>query len=48
MQQPACANCGMTEINFICAAAAGWRRVLRRMYCKGCVRRFPAWMHTRF
>ncbi|MFF5393269.1 hypothetical protein ACFY5H_34005 [Streptomyces sp. NPDC013012] len=46
--QPECANCGTTELNFVRAAAAGWRQVLRRTYCSRCAGRFPNWMRTQF
>ncbi|MGW0669799.1 hypothetical protein [Streptomyces sp. NPDC002746] len=46
--QPECANCGTTELNFVRAAAAGWRQVLRRTHCGRCASRFPAWMRTQF
>ncbi|MEW1639280.1 hypothetical protein AB0469_35150 [Streptomyces sp. NPDC093801] len=46
--QPECANCGTTELNFVRAAAAGWRQVLRRTHCGRCAGRFPAWMRTQF
>jgi hypothetical protein len=44
--QPECTNCGTTDVNFVYAAAAGWRRVLRRLYCGPCASRFPAWMRV--
>ncbi|MBT1184893.1 hypothetical protein HET69_12860 [Streptomyces sp. CJ_13] len=46
--QPECANCGTTELNFVRAAAAGWRQVLRQTHCGRCAGRFPAWMRTQF
>ncbi|MFD7498314.1 hypothetical protein ACFV8T_39380 [Streptomyces sp. NPDC059832] len=46
--QPECAYCGTTELNFVRAAAAGWRQVLRRTHCGRCADRFPAWMRTQF
>ncbi|MCX4538352.1 hypothetical protein [Streptomyces sp. NBC_01669] len=48
VSEPACTLCGMTDINFVRAAAAGWRRVLGRLACSHCAGRFPAWMHSRF
>ncbi|MFD7379335.1 hypothetical protein ACFY13_47085 [Streptomyces mirabilis] len=48
MQQPECANCGITELTYVHAAAVGWRRILRTMYCGFCARRFPAWMRAQF
>jgi hypothetical protein len=47
-EQPACALCGATDINFVCAAAAGWRLVLGRLACAFCAGRFPAWMRRQF
>jgi hypothetical protein len=46
--RPACVLCGATDINFVYAAAAGWRRVLGRLACSHCAGRFPAWMRTQF
>ena len=46
--QPACALCGATDINFVYAAAAGWRLVLSRLACALCASRFPAWMRRQF
>lgn len=45
---PECANCGTTDLTWVRAAAAGWRRVLHRTYCGLCVRSFPAWMRIQF
>ncbi|WP_455355902.1 hypothetical protein [Streptomyces sp. SYSU K217416] len=46
--QPACGLCGMTDINFVRAAAAGWRLVLGWLACSHCAGRFPAWMRRQF
>ncbi|MFF4173677.1 hypothetical protein [Streptomyces sp. NPDC001744] len=46
--QPECTGCGMTDINFVWAAAAGWRLVLGRLRCRPCAAVFPAWMHRSF
>ncbi|WP_042404449.1 hypothetical protein [Streptacidiphilus carbonis] len=46
--QPACDGCGMTELTFVHAAAAGWRRVMERLLCRSCAGGFPAWMHRSF
>jgi hypothetical protein len=47
-EQPACALCGATDINFVWVAIAGWRLVLGRLACGLCAGRFPAWMHRQF
>jgi hypothetical protein len=44
---PMCAGCGATEINYVRAVAAGWRRVLGGLRCNVCAGRFPAWMRGR-
>ncbi|MFE2684496.1 hypothetical protein [Streptomyces mirabilis] len=46
--QPGCSPCGVTDINFVRAAAAGWRLVLGRLACAHCAGRFPAWMLRQF
>ncbi|WP_157882483.1 hypothetical protein [Streptomyces silvensis] len=46
--QPKCTGCGITDVNFVRAAAAGWRRVLGRLRCRPCASGFPAWMHHTF
>ncbi|MCX4411592.1 hypothetical protein OG840_61620 [Streptomyces sp. NBC_01764] len=47
-EQPACAHCGMTDISFVWAAAAGWRLVLGWLLCRLCASAFPAWMRRQF
>lgn len=38
-----CGQCGVTG----CRPTdyAGWRRILGRLLCAYCARRFPSWMH---
>ncbi|MFJ2109488.1 hypothetical protein ACIOHH_33510 [Streptomyces microflavus] len=47
-KQPECGLCGMTDINRVWAAAAGWRLVLGWLACSHCAGRFPAWMRRQF
>jgi hypothetical protein len=46
--QPECGLCGITDLNFVRAAADGWRLVLGRLACDYCAGRFPAWMRRQF
>ncbi|MFE3169208.1 hypothetical protein [Streptomyces sp. NPDC059224] len=46
--QPECTGCGMTDVNFVWAAIAGWRLVLGRLRCRRCASGFPTWMHRSF
>ncbi|MFJ2778225.1 hypothetical protein [Kitasatospora sp. NPDC087315] len=46
--QPACADCGTTDLTFVHAAGAGWRRVLGRLLRRGYADAFPAWMRRQF
>ncbi|MFJ4276191.1 hypothetical protein ACIP29_37245 [Streptomyces coelicoflavus] len=46
--QPECAVCGVTDINLVRAAAAGWRLVLGRPACAFCAGRFPDWTCRQF
>jgi len=42
---PEC-TCGQTEINYVRAAARGWKYVMGALKCETDVRRYPAWMHV--
>ncbi|MFF1285711.1 hypothetical protein ACFVY4_34165 [Streptomyces sp. NPDC058299] len=45
---PECAGCGVTDLNFVRAAAAGWSLVLGRLRCRLCASGFPDWMRRSF
>ncbi|MGJ5899414.1 hypothetical protein ACSCBZ_46865 [Streptomyces niveiscabiei] len=46
--QPECAQCGATEINWVAAVCVPrWARVQGRLLCPACLRGFPEWMHSR-
>jgi len=46
--QPECAQCGATEINWVAAVyVPQWARVQGRLLCPYCLRAFPEWMHHR-